>query len=246
MSILNIIASRNYITLNKDILKEIGLEETVILGELASEYDYWYKQGKLEDGYFFSTIENIEMNTTLSEHKQRKAINNLKNLGIIEVVNKGLPKRRYIKLNEEKILYLLSEIMEKNSSSNPLKIQGMVTEKLKINNNINNNNINNNKESNINITKESKKFTKPTIEDLKAYCEEKGLGNVDVEYFYDYYESNGWQVGKSKMKDYKATLRNWNRRNYNTNTNNNVSKEKPYEDKLIDGTIVRVWNNKQN
>ena len=246
MSILNIIASRNYITLNKDILKEIGLEETVILGELASEYDYWYKQGKLEDGYFFSTIENIETNTTLSEHKQRKAINNLKGLGIIEVVNKGLPKRRYIKLNEEKILYLLNEIMEKNSSSNPLKIQGMVTENLKINNNINNNNINNNKESNINITKESKKFTKPTIEDLKAYCEEKGLGNVDVEYFYDYYESNGWQVGKSKMKDYKATLRNWNRRNYNTNTNNNVSKEKPYEDKLIDGTIVRVWNNKQN
>lgn len=244
MSILNIIASRNYITLNKDILKEIGLEETVILGELASEYDYWYKQGKLEDGYFFSTIENIEMNTTLSEHKQRKAINNLKDLGIIEVVNKGLPKRRYIKLNEEKILYLLNEIMEKNSSSNPLKIQGMVTENLKINNNINNNNINNNKESNINITKESKKFTKPTIEDLKAYCEEKGLGNVDVEYFYDYYESNGWQVGKSKMKDYKATLRNWNRRNYNTNTNNNVSKDKPYEDKLIDGTIVRVWNNK--
>ena len=111
MSILNIIASRNYITLNKDILKEIGLEETVILGELASEYDYWYKQGKLEDGYFFSTIENIETNTTLSEHKQRKAINNLKDLGIVEVVNKGLPKRRYIKLNEEKILYLLNEIM---------------------------------------------------------------------------------------------------------------------------------------
>ena len=55
----------------------------------------------------------------------------------------------------------------------------------------------------------------PARDDVRAYIAEKGL-NVDVERFFDYYDSNGWKVGNTKMKDWKATLRNWNRRNENS------------------------------
>lgn len=60
--------------------------------------------------------------------------------------------------------------------------------------------------------KNTKRFVKPSIEEIKEYVFENSL-NVDCEYFYDYYQSNGWTVGKNHMKDWKATLRNWSRRN---------------------------------
>ena len=56
----------------------------------------------------------------------------------------------------------------------------------------------------------TKRWTKPTLEEVKAYCSERG-NKVDAEKFYDFYESKDWYVGKNKMKDFKATVRNWER-----------------------------------
>ncbi len=53
-----------------------------------------------------------------------------------------------------------------------------------------------------------KRFTKPTLEEVKAYIDEKGY-SVDAERFINYYESNGWKVGRNPMKDWQATVRNW-------------------------------------
>ena len=55
------------------------------------------------------------------------------------------------------------------------------------------------------------KFEKPTIEEVKSYIQEKSL-NVIAEAFIDYYDSNGWKVGKNQMKDWRATIRGWARR----------------------------------
>ena len=55
------------------------------------------------------------------------------------------------------------------------------------------------------------RFSPPTRLELAAYCTEKSL-RIDVDRFLDYYESNGWMVGKNKMKDWKASARNWSRR----------------------------------
>jgi len=55
-----------------------------------------------------------------------------------------------------------------------------------------------------------KRFVKPSLEELKAYNEEKQL-NVDCDRFMDYYEANGWKAGKNPMKDWKAAMRNWSR-----------------------------------
>ncbi len=67
-------------------------------------------------------------------------------------------------------------------------------------------------------TKEKKKatrkvFVKPTPSEIQTYVDEHQL-NVDVERFFDYYEGNGWKVGKNPMKDWKATARNWSRNNF--------------------------------
>lgn len=53
-----------------------------------------------------------------------------------------------------------------------------------------------------------KVFVKPTIEQVAAYCKEKGY-DVEAERFFNYYESKGWVVGKSPMKDWKAAVRTW-------------------------------------
>lgn len=55
-----------------------------------------------------------------------------------------------------------------------------------------------------------KRFQKPTVEELNAYCKERGNG-IDAQGFFDYYESKGWVIGKSPMKDWKAAVRNWER-----------------------------------
>ena len=58
-----------------------------------------------------------------------------------------------------------------------------------------------------------KRFNPPSLEDVKAYCIER-KNNVDPNKFIDYYESNGWMVGKNKMKDWKAAVRTWEKTSY--------------------------------
>ena len=58
-----------------------------------------------------------------------------------------------------------------------------------------------------------KVFVKPTPSEIQIYVDEHNL-QVDVERFFDYYEGNGWKVGKNPMKDWKATARNWSRNNF--------------------------------
>ena len=54
------------------------------------------------------------------------------------------------------------------------------------------------------------RFTPPSVEEVAAYCRERGNG-VDAARFVDFYSSKGWMVGKTKMKDWKAAVRNWER-----------------------------------
>ena len=61
------------------------------------------------------------------------------------------------------------------------------------------------------------KFRKPTLQELIDYAQEKKLIYVDCESFLDFYESNGWKVGRNAMKDWRAALRKWNRTTQNTN-----------------------------
>lgn len=64
---------------------------------------------------------------------------------------------------------------------------------------------------NIYIGDKAKRFTPPTYQEICAYAKEMHL-TLDANRFIDFYESKGWYVGKNKMKDWKAAVRNWSRR----------------------------------
>jgi len=56
--------------------------------------------------------------------------------------------------------------------------------------------------------------TRPSLEEVKIYCRERG-NSVDPEYWFDHYSSNGWKVGKNTMRDWKAAVRTWERNGNN-------------------------------
>ena len=68
-------------------------------------------------------------------------------------------------------------------------------------------------------------FTPPTLDEVKAYCIERN-NNIDAEYFIDFQEARGWVLSNGKkMKDWKATIRTWEKNNFNRKTVNKNSKE---------------------
>lgn len=77
-----------------------------------------------------------------------------------------------------------------------------------------NNTSNNNTSLNI-YGETAKRFVPPTVDEVKAYCLER-KNNIDAQYFCDYYESKGWMIGKNKMKDWKCSVRTWEKNNFNT------------------------------
>lgn len=109
--------------------------------------------------------------------------------------------KRYIRINGEGInkiidtslqkdVYPINEIIEVNSTDN---------------------NTNNNK------TNKGGRFTPPSVEQVMEYCNHRQNG-INAQNFIDFYQSKGWKVGNSKMKDWKASVRTWE-------TNNKIRNE---------------------
>lgn len=84
---------------------------------------------------------------------------------------------------------------------------------------------------------DSKRFVKPTLEQIKEYCLERN-NNVDSERFFNYYEANGWVQGKSRkpIKDWKACIRTWEQTEKKKDNpswfNTEVTKEEMTEEEL--------------
>lgn len=89
------------------------------------------------------------------------------------------------------------------------------------------------------VKRTSVTFTPPTLAEVQNYCHEKGFTNVDAERFIDFYESKGWMVGRNKMKDWKASVRNWERdkRSKKNSTGSADSLQKKHED------FMEMWRN---
>lgn len=76
-------------------------------------------------------------------------------------------------------------------------------------------------------TKDIKRFIVPSLGEIKDYCKER-KNQVNPQIFIDHYTSNGWMVGKNKMKDWKASVRTWEQRNYGGTPMDMPKKEKPF------------------
>ena len=120
-----------------------------------------------------------------------KCLSHLLELGLVRVV-KFDGRKRYV----ESTIQFKADLNE-SSMQDGTKVQHT-------NNNeyMNNNSL---------YKKGSSRFQKPTIEEIRQYCLEKGY-NVDAEQFFNFYESKGWLVGKSPMKNWRAAVSTWNKR----------------------------------
>ena len=81
------------------------------------------------------------------------------------------------------------------------------------------------------------RFTPPTVEEVKTYCLER-KNSVDAERFVDYYSANGWIVGKTRMKDWKAAVRTWERRDSRGSGTNASGVQTPTRDWNLDAIVL--------
>lgn len=142
-AIQKLISAGNFISVNKTLMKCCGLNEAVVLGELISEQDYFDENNLLdEEGFFYITVAKLQDITTLSERSQRTVLSHLVDMQLIEVVYKGLPKKRHIKINIENIMNMIEEY---STNSNKVTSNGVTQSQDTYQRSTNNNKINNNK-----------------------------------------------------------------------------------------------------
>ena len=221
--LMSLLSNSGYIIVNKEIIRKIGLHEAIILGELCSEYCYWDKANKLDNGYFFSTRENIAENTGLSAYQQREPFKKLVNIGIVKEKLKGMPQLKWYSLDMDNLYKLFNEKTDFTSRCEETKEQGsekindkdlknlipsieetkqLDAKKLNANNNNNNNKNNNNKE-------DMKKFQDKvfmTETNYKKLIQKYGKDRVDKTIVrLDLYKKS---TGKVYSDDY-ATLSLW-------------------------------------
>jgi hypothetical protein len=102
-----------------------------------------------------------------------------------------------------------------------------------------NNNIENKDIYTIN-NKAASRFIAPTLAEVEAYCRERG-NSVNAEHFVSHYESNGWMVGKNRMKDWKAAVRTWEQRDMGTpRTQRPAAREKMTNRQRLDRMAAQI------
>lgn len=185
--------------------EELTLQEKVMLVEIDSldnEETGCYASNKYFSKFFKLTTQRVS-----------QIINALATKGFISVTYEYQGKeidKRILKINRPP--YPEVEVSNKIDTYQENFKGGIKYSKEGYQENFKENNITKNNISN-NINKENakRKFSKPTLEEINQYCLERNNG-INAEAFYDFYESKDWYVGKNKMKDWKACVRTWERR----------------------------------
>ena len=182
---------------------------------------------------------NAEMLASVTGHQvgtTKQALSMFKELGLIEILENGaiymldiqnfigkgsteadrqrLYDRRISEERKQKKLTQsrnLEEILEKSTPEIEIELE----KEIKIEKEI---------DSSASTTTKRKRFEKPTLSEIEQYCIERG-NKVDAQHFFDYYESNGWRVGKNSMKNWQAAVRTWERSEYRKPTVKKNSKE---------------------
>ena len=194
------------------IAKKLGISAAVLLNKLI----YLSQYTQREDGYCWRKAEDLENELGIGRKALKGAIEKLKDAGIIDAkvtyIQGTLTRCTHFKIlveigNSESAKgdnseYGKGDISEENA-------KGDISICNSNNSNNSNNNNNNSEKSNF---QQQKRFTKPTIEEIKQYCDERNNG-IEAEAFFDFYESKGWKVGRNSMKNWKAAIRNWERQN---------------------------------
>ena len=140
MNVYEMLSRDNYLTVNKRIMRAIGIPEVIMLSELCYRRQFLARADQLtEDGFFYATVEDVEEETTLSDYAQRKVLDKLTDLGIVKVERRGLPARRYICIDEEALQFLID-----SATSDDAPVPEDFKNKTLKSSSLNNNKLNNN------------------------------------------------------------------------------------------------------
>ncbi len=261
----NFTGGDNFMVIPRILVKFTGdIDSAILLNQII----YWSDKG--DDGTFYKTYKEWEDEICLTEYKVRKCVLKFKEMGFLETTIKkanGNPTVFYtFKWDNFKngFLNFLRNHSEKTTETKLKKLQKPCTEnttknttKSTINKESNifvNKNITKEKDkkqtlknsnSNNTITKEKQNFVPPTVEEVQDYIYEKKY-TVDAETFVAFYESKGWMVGRNKMKNWKAALVTWEKRNKNKNNNYNSSyTQRIRNDPCLDISLDELWREEE-
>ena len=202
----HLLSSSAFLIVNKQLAKQVGLKGAVLLADLISKEEYFMANG-MTDGWFFNTAKNIEEDTCLTSHQQRKAIKSLKDLGIIETKVVGIPAKQHFKIIENKLLSYFNTSCEESA-----KLVVKKTQTINKNNNKNNNNNN--------ISNRRNEF----VFEVLSFNYEESILNGFVDYWTEPNKS------KSKMK-YELEKTWETKRRLKTWANNQKKWDKPKSNK---------------
>lgn len=107
---MELLGHGNYIAVNRTLIRRIGLNAAVIIGELSDKARMFDKEGQLKDGWFYMKVKTLGENTGLGERAQKSAIDDLVRIGVLEVEYMGLPKRRWFRINFHRLMDILSGV----------------------------------------------------------------------------------------------------------------------------------------
>lgn len=261
----NFTGGDNFMVIPRILVKFTGdIDSAILLNQII----YWSDKG--DDGTFYKTYKEWEDEICLTEYKVRKCVLKFKEMGFLETTIKkanGNPTVFYtFKWDNFKngFLNFLRNQTEKTSETKLKKLQKPCTEnttknttKSTINKESNifvNKNITKEKDkkqtlknsnSNNTITKEKQNFVPPTVEEVQDYIYEKKY-SIDAEAFVAFYESKGWMVGRNKMRNWKAALVTWEKRNKNKNNNYNSSyTQRISNDPCLNISLDELWREEE-
>lgn len=175
----------------------------------ANFVDGTFKGMTIKRGQLVTSIPHLSTDTGLSIQQTKTALAHLRLTGeITDVANRQYRIITIVKYDD------FQKLTDKSSNDQPTtnrqNLQRLTDERS--NDQPQYNNIINKQINKETINKErEKKFSPPTKDEIRAFCQEEGF-SIDVDYLFDYYSSKGWKVGSSSMKDWRAAVRNWARR----------------------------------
>jgi len=115
MNVLKMIGSTAFLMANKEIIRLTDIETAILYSDLAGAQDYWSEKNEIQDGYFYRTQNEIELNTTLSAKVQLRCLRLLEDKGLIKTKLKGLPAKKYFCIDNE-CIYRLSQVLQKGET----------------------------------------------------------------------------------------------------------------------------------
>lgn len=115
-AIFQLLNPDNTMSINRQLAHSIGLTEAVLYSALLSKYSYYEQHGLLtDDGWFYSTAEDMEESTALTVKQQRKCVDKLEDAGLIKCKVQGMPARRYFYIIDD--VDLLTQILSNGGKS---------------------------------------------------------------------------------------------------------------------------------